>query len=90
MNFTWKEYKYKLNIQKHGIDFNDVPEMFNYPYLSAIDHRKDYGEERWVAIGIMKGIIVVVVYTEESEETYHLISARKATKNESKKLKEKL
>lgn len=28
VRFEWDEEKNQLNIRKHGIDFNDVPEMF--------------------------------------------------------------
>ena len=54
--------------------------------LTSIDHRHDYGEERWVGIGFLKGIISVIVYTEDDEkEIVRIISCRKATKNEIKK-----
>lgn len=28
MRFEWDESKNKANISKHGIDFNDVPDIF--------------------------------------------------------------
>jgi len=49
--------------------------------VARIDDREDYGEIRWVALGDWDGAIVVLVYTEE-EDTVRLISARRATKNE--------
>ncbi len=48
MKYVWSQHKNALNRKKHGIDFNDAVEMFQYPMLTGIDHRKDYGEERWV------------------------------------------
>jgi len=49
----------------------------------------DYGEERWVGIGFLKGIIAVIVYTEDDfNDVVRIISVRKATTNESKKFKE--
>ena len=38
---------------------------------------RDYGEERWVAIGTMGKIVALVVYTERNSGI-RLISARKA------------
>ena len=38
-----------INIRKHGIDFNDVVEMFQSPMLSAPD-TGDYDETRWIGM----------------------------------------
>ncbi len=83
MDFEWNENKRTLNIQKHGIDFSELRESFNKPMVTKIDSRKDYGETRWIALGDMKGLVVVFVYIEKNNEI-RLISARKATKNEQK------
>jgi hypothetical protein len=91
MKFKWNEIKNRENIKNHGIDFKDAEEVFFHPMLTNIDKRVDYGEERWVGIGFMKGIIAVVVYLENDEkQEIRLISARKATRNESQRFKEKL
>jgi uncharacterized protein len=89
MNFKWDNTKNKTNIKKHGIDFSDAVQMFDYPLLTCIDKRKDYKEERWVGIGILKGIIAIIVYTEDDiNEVVRIISVRKATSYESKRYKE--
>jgi len=91
MKFIWDTEKNFVNINKHGIDFSDAIEMFNFPMLTSIDLRKDYGEERWVGIGFLKGIIAIIVFTEDDDKNIiRIISVRKATKNESKKFKEKI
>ena len=88
MDFEWDENKNKTNIEKHGIDFVDAVQMFEYPLLTCIDRREDYQEERWVGIGVLKGIIAVIVYTEDDiNDIIRIISVRKATKNEVKKFK---
>jgi len=85
MKFEWDETKNKENIRKHGIDFQDVIEMFEHPMLINLDNRQDYGEDRWIGIGIITNIVAVTIYLEwESEETIRIISARKATRHESK------
>ena len=90
MGFTWDKHKNQSNIRRHGIDFADTVEMFNYPMLTGLDRRMDYGEDRWVGIGILKGVVAVVVYTEDDKENIRIISARKAMKNEEKKFKESI
>ncbi len=79
---TWDEGKNRVNIQKHGIDFLDVPAMFQHPMVTFLDQRKDYGEDRWIGIGILKTLLAVVVFAETKPETIRIISARKATRNE--------
>jgi len=85
MRFEWSDDKNRINIKKHGIDFNDVSEMFNQEMLSTLDLREDYGEERWVSIGWLKSLLGVVVYVEKYGDSIRIISARKATKYEVKR-----
>lgn len=82
MQFEWDERKNLLNIRKHGIDFNDVPEMFLHPMLSVCDDQHDYDEARWVSLGWLRGLVGVVVYTERRGDVIRIISARKATRKE--------
>ena len=84
MKFEWDERRNKHNIRIHGIDFQDVVEMFNHPMLTRLDTRRDSGEDRWIGIGLLRNIVAVTVYLEwEDEETIRIISARKATRHES-------
>ena len=82
VEFVWDEAKNERNIRKHGIDFIDIRSMFNYPMVTFLDQREDYGEDRWIGIGLLKGIPVVIVFREPDDETIRIISARKATKQE--------
>ena len=52
MKFDWDENKRLENIAKHGIDFIDVPEMFDGPMLVNLDTRCDYGEDRVTTVKI--------------------------------------
>ena len=57
--------------------------------LAHLDTRQDYGEDRWIGIGIIRGTVVVVVYAEQDNgETIRIISMRKALKYERKRFKE--
>jgi len=82
MNFEWDEAKNLANLEKHGIDFVDVVDMFNYPMLTLEDRSVDYGEVRWIGIGYLRQLVSVVIYTERVGNSIRIISARKATKNE--------
>lgn len=90
MRFEWNEAKNQANIRKHGIDFNDVPGIFQHPVLSLRDERQDYGEERWISIGWIRSLVGVVVYTERRGNVIRVISARKATQQEAKRYVENI
>ena len=84
MNFEWDERKNEINLSKHGFDFNDASRVFDFPMVIEIDERQAYGEDRWIGIGLLDGRIVVVIYTEPSEEKIRIISLRKALSHERK------
>jgi hypothetical protein len=81
IQFEWDENKRQTNILKHKIDFIDVEKIFDYDTVIIEDDRFNYGEQRFIAIGLLEGRTIVVVYTEK-ENSIRIISARKATKNE--------
>lgn len=82
MEFEWDDNKNKKNILKHGLDFNDVKELFFDPErLKSPDLRKNYNEDRWITIGKWKNIIIVSVYTLRDNK-FRIISARLAKKSE--------
>ncbi|MGH7230917.1 MAG: BrnT family toxin [Nitrospiraceae bacterium] len=82
MRFEWDEAKRTSNVAKHGIDFVDVPEMFQGPMLVRLDERKNYGESRWQGLGLVQGRLVVVAYTKRDSNTIRIISLRKANSRE--------
>jgi hypothetical protein len=81
MRFTWDEAKRLKNIEKHGIDFVDVPAMFDGDIFTIEDLRFEYGETRYLTFGLLKFRVIVVAHTDE-DDVIRIISARKATKNE--------
>jgi uncharacterized DUF497 family protein len=82
MLFEWDDAKNERNIRQHGIDFMDVLALFDGPMLTDVDDRMEYGEDRWVSIGMLSNSTAVVVWTERNGDTIRLISARKANKLE--------
>lgn len=85
MHFEWDDTKNDANIRQHAIDFADVSIMFAYPMLTNLDERVDYGEDRWVSIGMLANGIAVVVWTERAQDVIRIISARKANRYERKR-----
>ena len=83
MDFEWDDTKRKINIRKHGIDFINVPLVFDSYTLTIEDDRYNYGEERSITFGILEGRVVVIVHT-ENDDLIRIISIRRATKYEEK------
>jgi uncharacterized DUF497 family protein len=83
MILEWDETKNRSNIKKHGFDFADAKEMFRGAILIRPDTQEDYGEPRWIGIGVIRGRVGFVAFTER-EETIRIISLRKATYEERK------
>jgi uncharacterized protein len=81
MKFAWDEAKRQSNISKHGIDFVGIEEVFEGETITVFDDRFDYGEERFITLGLFNGRVVVIAHT-ETAEIIRIISVRKATKNE--------
>ncbi len=81
MEYEWDEAKRLTNLCKHGIDFTDVPAVFDGDILTVADNRYTYREQRFVTFGLLQGQVIAVVHVERQDCT-RVISARKATKYE--------
>jgi uncharacterized protein len=81
MEFEWDEAKRLANLDKHGIDFIDVPDVFDGDIVTVEDDRYSYGEQRFITFGILQERIVAIVHAER-DESIRIISTRKATKYE--------
>ena len=82
MKFEWNEAKNRSNIRKHGFDFADAESLFRGIVLAYPDLRYEYGENRWAALGFIRGCITKIVFVQQTPETIRVISLRKATKIE--------
>jgi uncharacterized protein len=75
--FQWDRDKNESNIAKHGYSFDTAKFIWLGYIIEWQDTRKDYGEDRFIAIGEVNGDVLVVVYTWRTPDR-RLISARKA------------
>jgi len=84
MRFEWTAEKERANIRKHGLSFVEATTLFtgDREYLVIYDERHSDDEDRFIAIGPIAAGILVVVYTERTEDSIRIISARFAGKNE--------
>jgi len=81
VRFEWDPAKRKENLLKHGVDFVDLPPLFDGLTATVLDDRFDYGEDRYITVGVVNGIVLTVAHT-ETDDLIRIISARKATSDE--------
>ena len=81
MHFTWHESKRETALKGRHLDFADASGVFAGPTLTFEDDREDYGEQRWVTIGLLREKVVVIVHT-ETDDNIHVISMREAERSE--------
>ena len=80
--FEWDDEKAASNADKHGVTFEQARSVFRDPFaIEFLDDRQDYGEDRYILIGMTETNVLVVVYTERQDRN-RIISARKAEANE--------
>ena len=84
MNVTWDETKNLANRAKHGVSFEEASVLFSsgVDYLEIFDESHSDEEDRFIAIGLLRKGLVLIVWTEQDENTTRIISARWATKRE--------
>ena len=83
MNFEWDEHKRLSNLEKHGLDFLDVWAVFEEAHM-VVPSTQATGEERLLAVGLLEGRFVTVVYTLLGE-AIRIISFRRARHEERRK-----
>ena len=59
----WDEAKRKENLNQHGVDFARAALIFGNPVIEAVEHRTEYGETRYRALGHVGDDYYVVAYT---------------------------
>ena len=91
--FEWDEAKSLTNQRKHGISFETAARVFADPLAFYMQDRVEDGEERWQAVGLVEGYLLLVVAhtvreaaaersSQEFVEIIRIISARKAGRSE--------
>ena len=82
MRYTWTQEKYRQNLRRHGIAFEDAQRIFEGLTVERVDDRFDYGEVRVYAVGLVNGIEITVIYTDIGEDERRIISAWRAEPHE--------
>jgi uncharacterized DUF497 family protein len=86
VRYAWDGAKSTTNFRKRGFDFAFATLIFDGPVLVREDRRRDYGERRFIAMGLADGLHLTVVFTdrvrEDDELVRRIISARLSSRQE--------
>lgn len=88
MKLIYDSAKNDSNLKKHGLPLSQAALLDWDTALTWVDSRKEYGEERCVALLLMKQRLYCVVYV-ESNDAMRIISLRKANIREVMRYEEK-
>jgi uncharacterized DUF497 family protein len=81
IEFSWSTARRTSNLDRHGLDFADAERVFAGLTFTFEDDRFNYGEQRYVTLGLLDSLPVSLVHTETSHEI-RVISFRQATPSE--------
>jgi uncharacterized DUF497 family protein len=84
MEYEWDERKRISNIEKHNVDFRIAAFIFEGSVVLEPDLRRDYGEDRFIAIGYVDSACFVVAHTRRGD-VIRLISAWKGGRHDRRK-----
>jgi len=81
MKITFDPVKRANALTDRSLDFADAEEVFAGKALNIPDERRDYGEPRIITVGLLRGRMVIVVWTPRGNGR-HVFSMRKANDRE--------
>jgi uncharacterized protein len=84
MRIRFDPRKRLRTLEERGLDFLDAESVCAGPTIQAPARRRDYGEERIVCFGLLRGRALIVFYTERNG-IKHIISMRKANDREQRR-----
>ncbi|MGX9461626.1 BrnT family toxin [Shewanella sp. A14] len=87
IKFDWNAAKAVTNIKKHGVSFEEAKSVFFDDFaVQFFDQENSEAEDRFLMLGMSNETRLLIVCHCERDDgnTIRVISARKATKNESK------
>jgi uncharacterized DUF497 family protein len=82
--FEWDENKNRINIQKHGVSFDDAKKVFCDPCrLTLFDEGHSETEDRYYCIGVMGGNFMTkkIEYTDAPAEISESLNRAKIIPN---------
>ena len=84
MHISFDSAKNERNVRERGLSFEQAIEFEFETALVEVDSRKEYGETRYIALGLFQERLHVLCFT-ETTDGIRVISFRKANDREVKR-----
>lgn len=85
VEFEWDAEKNRVNLQKHGLSFEEAATVFGDPLSDTFDDpNHSFDEHRFLTIGTSGAGRLLIVSHTDREDSVRLISAREVTRDERK------
>jgi hypothetical protein len=81
VKITYDPIKRRTTLDARGLDFEAAVAVFAGATLTLLDDRQDHGEPRFQTYGLLRGRLVMVVWTPRGAAR-HVISMRKCNARE--------
>ena len=90
VRFEWDKNKAETNIRKHGVSFEEAQTVFRDPLAFIFDDEAhSLNERREIVIGHSESNrLLIVCFTEETEDAVRIFSSRPAVRKECKDYEE--
>ena len=87
IRFEWDAQKAVANLRNHAVSFEEAQSVFYDEFaMQFFDEPHSSEEDRFVMLGMSSAarLLTIVHCVREADDVIRLVSARKATRNESK------
>jgi uncharacterized protein len=84
MAIAFDPAKRDKTVKERGLDFADAQIVFDSLLIENPDLRFDYGEARFITVGLIRDRMIVAVWTRRGDDR-HIISMRKANDREQRR-----
>ena len=81
MRIAYDPAKREATLRERGLDMAAASHVFDGPTITIEDDRRDYGEIRYITIGLLADRMVLLAWTPR-DDTRRIISMRKANTRE--------
>lgn len=82
MKIEFDPEKREKVLRERGLDLAEAGELLMGECFTEADDRFDYGEQRWLSYGLLRGEVVACVWVDQGEDWVRIVTMRKANRNE--------
>ncbi|HEX8621119.1 MAG TPA: BrnT family toxin [Allosphingosinicella sp.] len=82
MEIEFDPEKREKVLRERGLDLADAAALLLGECATEVDDRFDYGEQRWISYGLLRGEVVACVWVDRGEGGVRIVTMRKASRYE--------